>query len=209
MKKIMGFKFGIVGAAVFMSAAIGFSNFSLAKVKVKKSTSYYTVSGSSGIQIAKGLSQKGPRRTKLSHAIASTQWGYSFGKPKVSIRGRKCVIDDIDVTLTLKYTIPKWKPSKGASSELKTTWSVFRKLIIAHEDKHGEIAEQGARSIEKAIKSMTANVSKDCKDFGRFAKSKFSRIARSIALKQRAFDRREKFALSKIARAQKKLIKTK
>lgn len=180
-----------------------------AKVIVKKSTKYYTVTGKSGVEIAKGLVSKGPRRTKLSHAIASTGWRYEFGKPKQVVRGRKCKISDITITVHLKYTLPKWKPSKGASKELRTNWKEFSKLVTKHEHKHGAIAEQGAKTIEKAIKGLSGNVSKGCKDFGRNAAGKFKRIALSINRKQVAFDRREKFALSKIARVQRKLIRTK
>lgn len=179
-----------------------------AKVVIKKSTSYYIVSGSTGVAIAKALITKGPKQTSLRHAIASTQWGYDFGKPKFGVRGRKCVIEDIRITVKVKYTIPRWKGSKKASTELRKNWKDFSKLIVAHEDKHGAIAVQGARDLEKEIKRLTGNVSRECKDFGRFAKLRFTNLHKSIVRKQRAFDRRERFALSKIARAQKKLLRS-
>lgn len=191
-----------------LAGTLFISNSAHAKVIVKKSTSYYSVKGSTGKEIDKSIARNGPKGNLGVHAIATTQARYDLGKPKFGVRGRKCVIEDIRVTVKIKYTIPRWKAPRGASQEVRKNWNEFSKLVIKHENKHGAIAEKGARDLEKEIKRLTGNVSRECRDFGRFASLKFARLARQISRKHRAFDRRESFALSKVRRVQKRLLKS-
>ena len=180
-----------------------------AKVIIKEKTVYYSIKGKDGAALNRHMITKGPRKTKLSHAIAATQTNLKFGKAKVAVRGKNCVVDDVDVFLTLKYTLPKWSGRKTASKALGKAWDDFYKKLVSHEKKHGKIAKDAAYAFEKEIKRLKGNISKKCSDFGRFAEFRFLNISSSLSRRQMLFDRQERFGFSGIARSQKTLFQTK
>ncbi|MFK7901732.1 MAG: DUF922 domain-containing protein [Nitratireductor sp.] len=192
--------------ALFASLVLS-ANTASSRVIVKERTAYYKISGKTGKQLNIAMIKRGPRQTKLSHAIASTESKMQIKNISLGVRGRKCVILSADVILNLKYTLPKWQMPKATSSELKAGWQKFYGLLVKHEKRHGAISMDAARSVEKELKRLKGNVTKKCEDFGKNAKRRFARVGRTLAIRQRNFDRREGSGFSAITRSQKKLHK--
>ena len=195
--------------AAAVTSTMFLSGIADAKVIVKERTVYYSIKGKDGAALSRHMVSKGPKRTKLNHAIAATQTNLKFGKAKVVVRGKNCVVEDVDVFLTLKYTLPKWSGRKTASKVLGRAWDNFYKKLVDHEKKHGKIAKNAAYAFEKEIKRLKGNVSRKCSDFGRFAEFRFLNIASGLSRRQVLFDRREEFGYSAIARSQKRLFQAK
>jgi len=180
-----------------------------ARVKVKEKTTYYRISGKTGAALNKSMLQGGGSRISLSHAVAATETELDFGEPKIVIKGNKCVVEDVDVFLNIKYIYPKWADRRGASVKTKKRWAAFWKELKRHERNHGEIAKAGAKALEKELKKMTGTVASGCSNFGAFAGFKLKTIIRKMGQAQKNFDRREYASSSKISKLQRLLYEAK
>ena len=176
-----------------------------AKVRVSVKTSYYPISGADGKALNASMLRGGAGRINLNHAIAATETELDFGEPEVAVRNGKCVVENVDVYLKIRYIYPNWKGRGRASPEMRKRWDAFWGELQRHERNHGEIAKAGAEALEKELMRMKGNVAVGCADFGGFARVRLEAIIRKTALAQRNFDRREYAASSKISRLQRLL----
>ena len=192
----------IITVALFLSETAN------AKVIIKETTVYYTLKGKDGGALGRYMESRGPSKTKLSHAIASTQTHLKFNKTKVAGRRKNCV-EDTDIILNLKYTFPKWHGRKNASKTLGRAWDDFNKQLVIHEKRHGKIAKDAAYAFEKQLKGLKGKVSKDCSNFDHLARLRFAKICDALASRQNSFDRRDGYGSSNIAYARKILFQAK
>ncbi len=180
-----------------------------AGVKVKTSTSYYSISGKDGKALNDSMLKGGGSRIKLNHAVAATETELDFGEPKLVIENGKCMVKDIDVYLNIRYIYPKWVGQNGASRETRQRWNTFWRELKRHEENHGKIALAGAKALEEQLKKMTGSVAIGCANFGNFAGMRLQAIIRKTAIAQRNFDRREYADSSKISKLQRLLYESK
>lgn len=196
---------GSVFAIIFVSLAASAN----AKVKVKTSKSYYTISGNNGKSLNYSMLKGGRKNIRLSDAIAATETKIDIGDPKIAIENGKCIVKKIDVVLHIRYTYPNWKNKKGASKTVRNSWEKFRRELVRHEENHGKIAKLGAKALEKELLKMNGNVAIKCANFGSLAAFKLRNLTRKTARAQRAFDRKEQSRFSKITKLQKDLFRAK
>lgn len=195
------------GAAILTAVclALGGTCLASAKVKVSVKTTYYPVSGKDGKALNASMLSGGSSRIRLNHAVAATETELDFGEPKIAVKNGKCVVEDVDVYLSIRYIYPKWQGRGRASPEVRKHWDAFWRELKRHEENHGEIARAGAKALEKQLMRMNGNVAIGCADFGSFARVRLDGIIRKTAMAQRNFDRREYAASSKISRLQRLL----
>lgn len=179
-----------------------------AGVKIKSKTSYYSVKGRDGKELNLNMLKEGRKRIPLAHAIAATQYSFDFDKPKVAVKGRKCVIDDVNVVLEIEYIFPRWTDKNRASSEMRRNWDKFYSELKRHEAKHGEIAMKGAKALEREFRKINGNTFIGCKDMGSFAAFRLKNVVRKTRAEQKAFDRREYARSSRISKLQRSLYKS-
>ena len=180
-----------------------------ARVIIKERIKYYTVTGKTGRALSKSILKRGPKLSRQGHAIATTTIDFKVRNFKPGIRGRKCIVQSVDVNLTLTYKYPRWKNRRGASKTVRNTWDKFFKQIQKHERTHGKIAKEFARDVDRQIKRLSGRISRGCKDFGRGAAKKFARLVKNHETRQIRFDRRESRVLSRTTRLQVSLFKAK
>lgn len=195
----------IVAAAMLIVSPILAS----AKVIVKEKYSYYNISGRTGAELHKSMVRNGSKRVNIKHTLAATKPRLKIKNIKAGVVGRNCVIKNVDVNLTLTYILPRWNGKKSANKSVVSKWNKFNKLLIRHEKKHGKIAVDAVNSLYRELKRLKGRVSKKCRDFGRNAKGRLNRIGKTLAIRQRAFDRREGYGLSAVRRAERKFITSK
>lgn len=192
------------------SAACCFASGSLdtaeAGVKVKTKTSYYSIKGRDGKALNASMLRGGGSRIKLNHAVAATETEIEFGEPKVVVKGGRCVVEDVDVILKIRYIYPKWVNKGRASGEMRKRWNSFWRELKRHEENHGAIALAGAKSLERELKKMNGSVAIGCANFGSMAGIRLKNVIRKTAIAQRNFDRREYAASSKISKLQRMLF---
>ncbi|WP_083649485.1 DUF922 domain-containing protein [Salaquimonas pukyongi] len=195
----------VLGLMVGFCFSPGMAGDASAKVKVSVKTTYYPISGKSGKALNASMLRGGSNRISLSHAVAATETELDFGEPKISIKKGKCIVEDVDVYLKIRYIYPKWKGRGAAKTQVRKRWDAFWRELKRHEENHGEIAKAGAKALEKELMRMKGNVALGCADFGGFARLRLDAIIRKTARAQRNFDRREYAASSKISRLQRLL----
>ncbi|MGB7335129.1 MAG: DUF922 domain-containing protein [Salaquimonas sp.] len=199
-------KFLIVAAALMgMSASPIMITDASAGVKVKAKTIYYKVRGRNGKSLNDSMLKESRKAITISHAIAATRYNFDYSEPKIVVKNGRCVVDKVDITLNVEYIYPKWVNSGSASREMRNHWMAFYKELKRHELQHGKIAQEGAKALEKEIKTMKGHTRLGCKDMGAFAGYKLNRVIRKTRSQQKLFDRREYSRFSKISKLQKNL----
>lgn len=200
-------RFLITAGSVAIGVVLAFAEPSIAKadVKVSTQTAYYNIQGTNGKTLNASMLSGGKKRISLSHAVAATETELDFGEPKVVVKGNKCVVEDVDVYLKIKYTYPRWTNKNRASRETRQAWDRFYAELVRHEKNHGTIALAGAKALEKELMKMNGNVAIGCANFGSWATVRLKNVIRKTAIAQRNFDRREYAASSKISKLQRVL----
>ncbi|MEZ5811268.1 MAG: DUF922 domain-containing protein [Rhizobiaceae bacterium] len=172
--------------AICLAMAAGIAE---ARVIIKESTKYYTVSGRNGEQIYNQLRRKGPRiGGSKGHYVATAT--ISFAIRNIDAYGWRdqCVIRNMDVVLTVVYRIPKWNRPKGASRELTRAWEDFLSHVWRHEKQHVGIAKDTAYELWRALKGVKGTRSKQCKDMLKPAERRAKAIYKRHGQKQDRFD---------------------
>jgi predicted secreted Zn-dependent protease len=179
-----------------------------AKIIVKESTKYYPINGKNGVELGRSMIKGAAGLTNKRDAIAATAAEYHIGETDIAVRNGRCVVLDVDLVLDLTYHLPRWKNEKSAKPRLRAIWRDFNTELVRHEKTHGEIAKQGAKELEGALKKLSGTVAFNCKDFGAFAKARLGLLANRLQMRHDIFDRRENYANSTISRLQISLIQT-
>lgn len=147
------------------------------QVSVYERTSYYDISGRSARELLDEMYEKGPLGPySYSEALAQTQsyfsWDVDFEK-----RDGMCAAADINMSVDLTYTMPRWTDEAKGSRKLRKTWEKFLESLWIHERGHGEIDRRGANAIlehlaalppqptcealQEQMKALSENIRKD------------------------------------------------
>ena len=121
-------------AALICASAIlfsGFSTESAAKPTIKSITKYYSIQGTNFQQLKQQMRRKGPKGY-WAYARWDVRWS---GKCKLSV--------------TLKYTFPKWTNISAAPKSSQKAWKRMMVALKKHEQGHGKHGINAAREIEK------------------------------------------------------------
>ncbi len=122
-----------IAVVVFATVIIfsGFSARSDAKPSIKTQTKYYSVQGTNFQELKQQMNRKGP-----SGYWAYARWDVRWtGKCKLSV--------------TLKYTYPKWTNISAAPKSTQKAWKRMMTALKKHEQGHGQHGINAAREIEK------------------------------------------------------------
>jgi predicted secreted Zn-dependent protease len=145
---------------------------SIADVRVKVSTSYYSIKGKTGEALNTSMLRGDGSRIKLSNAIAATETELDFAEPKIVVQDGRYVVKDVDVTLTVRYIFPSLKGQGGASKTVRQRWNEFWRELKRHEENHGEIGKAGVQRLEKALLGIRSFAVNGCAGFSRLASAK-------------------------------------
>jgi predicted secreted Zn-dependent protease len=198
----------VVACLAALAATVAVASPAGAKIRIKESTSYYSISGRSGAELGRAMVSGGTRTTRLDHAIAATATKFSFENPSIDVQRGSCVLKKVDVVLDITYYFPRWEGKSAASSSLRGSWDRFYTELVRHEQTHGSIAKRFAQRVEKEMLGMRGNVSLGCRDFGANAQRRFDQLAAQLKGQQASFDAREQFSSSKISQLQARLLGT-
>ncbi len=146
--------------ALIVPAKSGVAN---AAVILKERITYYNVKGRTGREIFKSMIDRGPKLGgRRGHALATTEYEYDVNNIDVIVKNGRCIANQLDVTVHVKYTYPKWIPNGSAKKSTRNAWKVFSKSVIWHEQQHVKIAMDYARDYEAALKKTKLRVSQNC-----------------------------------------------
>jgi len=121
---------------------------------ITKTYSYFSISGSTGAELERELSLRGPMlaHTGTRHPGA-TRIKLGGSVSYESFEGR-CRVIKAMVKLETHLTLPRWKSRASASKDTRLVWDTLSADIKRHEERHAEIARQHARKMEKALEGL-------------------------------------------------------
>lgn len=183
--------------------AISF-NAAEARITIRETTKFYNIRAKNAQGVFKQISHKGLMRSGSRYAVATTQINLKMDRVDIQRRGRRCVVKDMRVKLSLVYNYPRWRNIKQSSKSARKKWIKYYKQVVRHEKNHGALAKKMARNVERSVRKLTSRSSRNCSVLTLKLKRTFSKISRQHDRQQSAFDKREHRRTShimKLARA--------
>jgi predicted secreted Zn-dependent protease len=65
-----------------------------------------------------------------------------------------CEINEIETTVDVNYTLPRWRDIDAANTLLRDKWTKYYKALLIHEEGHKNFGLADARDIEKSLLNM-------------------------------------------------------
>ncbi len=156
---------------------------------LKKSYSYFNISGRTVPEIEAQLERHGPRlaSTGRRHPGATRMEFNTQIKYGVVARNR-CAVTAASVKVSAKVILPRWK-QRGAAQDVRFIWETLEADIKRHEEQHVAIAERHGREIESALRALEPG--RSCDEVARRANTLTDRLLRKHDVEQDRFDRDE------------------
>ena len=124
------------------------------KVKVNRSTEYYSVRGEAAQEILGSLHTNSPM-----HVDGKRASGVTSGSGSLAV---VCSPYTITIELNLLVTLPQHHQLDGLSAELTARWQSLVTSVTAHEQRHVDIYLAGAKTMKKRMEAIS--ISRPCED---------------------------------------------
>ena len=118
--------------------------------KFSTSYTYYDITGATAKQLYRQMSTRGPASGK---AIATARPDYDVPMD-CKCKKRSCRLVVYALRVDTHIVLPRWKPPRNASYELKSSWARFVKEVKKHELVHRDIFNRTGRDLLKRIKRV-------------------------------------------------------
>lgn len=147
---------------------------------VSVKTEYYTVKGLTPDAIRKNMNKHRPGKYD-----AYTNWHVRW-KFYTEKDGKYCEISEVEVTLDVKFVLPRWKSRREAEDDVKEQWDDYYDALIEHENQHKDIAIEAAKEIENALNDLDAE--KSCGHLEKTANDTAYEVLEEYKAEQKEFD---------------------
>lgn len=156
---------------------------------LSRSYSYFTIRGTSLADIERQLDIHGPQidETAERHPGA-TNMEFISRIHYVEADGY-CRIDQADVRIDAKVTLPRWRDRRRADKELRMIWDTLASDIKRHEESHLGIAKSYARLLEENLRALTRR--RSCDELELIVEKETDRVLASHDIEQDHFDKVE------------------
>ena len=118
--------------------------------RISVNTKYYRLYSSSQSELRREMNKKGIHWTDGKTYDAFTTWFVKWEYEYYSSPGY-CILDQIDVSVEVEYTLPKCAMQFLQGQETRRKWLKYIKALKKHEQGHGNFGISAARDIEKAL----------------------------------------------------------
>ncbi|MCK7592144.1 DUF922 domain-containing protein [Pseudomarimonas salicorniae] len=103
--------------------------------------------------------------------------------------GGECRLEQPEVRLTMRLSLPEWRPRDAPSEPLEAAWLQMREGLVLHEEGHREMALETAQELAWAV-DRVSRTQADCGALRReLLALRLSHLSR-LALRSSAYDRR-------------------
>jgi predicted secreted Zn-dependent protease len=175
-------------AVAVLALVCGFANAAYAETRTIVRTETYAVAGKSGEALMKAMNLKGPNHGFLVRAMAQTRysvkWNMDWAKTADACKLRRA-----DAVLSVTYRYPKI--SGTVSPDLKRRWGAFMAGVRAHEETHGQIAQQMVAAAHKAISGIANSNDQNCAKSQSEVRRRVNMVYAEYERRQRKFDAKE------------------
>jgi len=169
-----------------LALTLPFATARAAEPLVTEKVTSYSVEGASADELLQQMLELGPtdyierRAYGMTHSLVG--WTY-----RLLDEGTTCRLQNIEVSLELEYTLPKWEPPASAPEELVSRWQVFMEMLLRHEHGHRDTAIQGAQVVQSTLEALPPEPS--CQQMRRRADSEGRTVMRATLSQHAAYDR--------------------
>lgn len=118
--------------------------------EISISTNYYHLYSFTQSGLRREMNEKGFRWTDGMTYDAFTSW-YVQWRYNYDTRYGNCALRDIEVSVDVEYTLPKWSVQFLGNKELRIKWIRYIDALKKHEDGHRDIGIGAAKRIEAAL----------------------------------------------------------
>jgi predicted secreted Zn-dependent protease len=120
---------------------------------VRKTVSYFTISGRTAIELDRQLATHGPKVAGMERHPGATQIKFS-GAVTYRNTGSQCFVSKANVVVNIGIILPRWSDRRRAQPNLVFLWDTLSSDIRRHEERHAEIAVNHARTLEKRLLAL-------------------------------------------------------
>jgi len=145
---------------------------------------YYDIDGASAGALRDQIHRLGPRDGSGRAGDALTIWS-TEASYATSPSADGCALRNIQVTLELMLTLPRWTPPSTAAPRLLESWRTYLQHLKLHEAGHRAIAERTARALAATLAGLRAPT---CDELWATASSTTERILADGRATNRAYD---------------------
>lgn len=177
--------------------AVGWSMPVQAEVKTSLKTKYYNVSGRTPETLVKSIFKSAPALAQGKRALGSARLKFDWDIDAEQTN-YKCQVNDLEVSLEILVTLPRWRNEKGADPQLRAFWRSFYGFVEKHENRHVTIAKQHATQLERMFNRVPA--ADNCKLLTARLAAGAKRILTNHNRKQTKFDAQEQAKMRRNAR---------
>ncbi len=143
----------------------------------------YAVEGRTARDVLRSLMEHGPRDGgDVFFGLTSTDLDVTYDPEPIS---GGCVIQNTRVVVDIQITLPEWLPGADVDPDLAADWSRFRRALTDHEDRHREIAVEGAEDAYDAVAELLRPT---CNEANEEARRRLERLGVEVGAAHRRFD---------------------
>jgi predicted secreted Zn-dependent protease len=153
------------------------------KVALESQEQYYDIEGSSVGALREQISRLGPTdggEPRDALTVWTIDWTYAESRTPDG-----CGLRNVQVTLTLNTTLPRWAPPAGTPAPLVQSWQRYLGAVKRHEAGHRAIAEQNARDLLAALLALRGA---SCREVWDAASRTAERVVADGRARNRAYD---------------------
>jgi predicted secreted Zn-dependent protease len=118
--------------------------------RISINTKYYFLYSTSQSELRREMNRKGIRLTDGKTYDGFTTWSVKWDY-KYSNGPGFCILNNVDVSVNIEYTLPKCAWRFIRVRETRRKWLKYVELLEKHEHGHGDLGISAARDIEKAL----------------------------------------------------------
>lgn len=158
--------------------------FSEPRISVK--TNYYNLYSKTEMGLRQEMNQKGIRWNDGKTYDAFTKWYVKWNYGYYSRSGH-CILEWVDVSVDVDYTLPRWATRFLGNKETRIKWLQYIEKLKKHEHGHGNFGISAGRDIEKALLNIGSRSS--CGRLGADANAEGYKILNEYRKKEIEYDR--------------------
>jgi len=121
-----------------------------AEVFINKKVAYYDISGLTSNTLRRQMLKNGPRNQLSTRSHAMTQWKLSSELDYVDTNDG-CEVRNVDVTIDIESTYPRWLNRDDAHPQVKARWDGFYRALVEYEDMHVNNGIEAAKELEQKL----------------------------------------------------------
>lgn len=171
-----------------LALVCGFANVAYAGTKTVVRTETYAVAGKNGEALMKAMNLKGPKHGFLARAMAQTRYSVQWDMDWTTAAGG-CKLTRANAVLAVTYRYPRI--SGTVTPDLKRRWARFMAGVRAHEETHGQIAQQMVAAAHKAISGVENRNDPNCTKLQGEVRRRVNMVYADYERRQRKFDAKE------------------